>query len=148
DLPVVERPRAEVVQLRPGLAPVLGAEDAAVLDRAGLAAARLGAGAGAGAVGLDDGVDDARVLAVDGQPAAAVGAVGQALLHLLPGLAAVGGLVEAGARPGLGARVAAGEGVAPHLVGGGVKRVRLGRVDGHVDEAGVLVDELRELPGL
>src|SRR5205085_106656 len=69
DLAVVERAGAEVVDLGPGLAAVVGAEDAAGL---GVAAgpgrlAPLAVADQDGPVGLDDGVPDARVLAADGQ---------------------------------------------------------------------------------
>src|SRR5262249_30195793 len=52
------------------------------------------------------------------------------------------------ARPGLHGRVAAREAVAAHAVGRGVERLGVGRVHRQVDEPGVRVDELDEVPGL
>src|SRR5437870_5640210 len=87
DLTVVERPRTEVVELLPGLAVIFGAEDAADLDIRPFAR-RLAGDADVGLVGLHDGVNDLRVLPIDGEPAAAKRAVGQSVRHLVPGLAA------------------------------------------------------------
>src|SRR5205807_5067073 len=100
DLAVVERPRAEGVKVLPGLALVVGAEDAAVLG----AALAIGDAAAVGRVdlglvGLHHGVDDVGILAVDVDAATAVLVGGQALGHLLPRFAAVGGLVEARVGP-------------------------------------------------
>src|SRR5262249_25519795 len=53
----------------------------------------------------------------------------------------------AGRRAELLLRVAAGETVPARAVGGGVQRARLARVNGHVDEAGLLVEELDLGPG-
>ncbi len=150
NLPVIERPRHQVVELLPALALVVGTEDAALVDVGGVGLRHLAAVVhrAVGLVGLHDGVDDARVLAVDRDAAAAERAVGQPRGHFLPCLAAVRGLAETGVRPPLRFRAAAGERVAPHRVGRGVQGFRIGGVHRQVDETGVLVDELDTGPRL
>src|SRR5262249_22814164 len=137
DLTIVERPRAEVVELLPGLAVVLGAKDAADIDIRAFFRGLPG-DADVGLVGLHEGVDDLRVLAVDGEPAAAERSVREAVRHLVPGLAAVLAAEESGIGAVLRRGVAAGVAVAAHAVGRSVEALRLTRIDGDINEAGVL----------
>src|SRR5262249_5678598 len=93
---------------------------------------------------LDESVDDAGILAVDGDADAAdVAGGGQALAELGPVGAAVDGLVEAA---GGTAAVIAERGAAA-LVGRRIQRVGAVAVEGDIDHAGVLVDEEDVRPG-
>src|SRR5207237_732449 len=85
----VERPRAKVVYLCPGVTPVFGAKNPARVDRARGSGLLAVDGANVGLVGLDDGVDNARIAAGNGQAAAAERPVGQAVMQAQPGLAAI-----------------------------------------------------------
>src|SRR5262245_17708294 len=85
NLTIVERPRAERVEVLPGLPLVVGAEDAAGRERQ-LGVGGLALHRDAGLVGLDDGVYDFRVLGIDADAAAAEGAGGQTVGQLVPGL--------------------------------------------------------------
>ncbi len=73
----VERPRAQVVDLHPRLAPVGRAEHAAGLHALAGAGRLAGHGARVGAVGLDDGVGHAGILVRDVNAATATRPVGQ-----------------------------------------------------------------------
>src|SRR5262249_48301438 len=98
--------------------------------------------------GRDDGVEDFRVLAINGDSDSPKGSIGQTLAELLPGLAGVLAAVDAGVGAELDLRVAAGVRAAADAGGRGGERVGLRRVHRQVDEAGLLVDELDALPGL
>src|SRR5262249_8198085 len=144
----VERPRDEVVDLDPGVPTVVGAEDAARL-RVGIGPGRLaGQLLRVGAGRLDHGEHHLGVAVEDGDAGAAELGRGQPARQLHPRLAAVGAAVQPGLRPELGARVAAGEGAAAYLVGGGEEDVGGGRVAGQVDAAGVGVEGEDVLPRL
>jgi len=128
DLVVVLRARGHVVvHLLPGGAGVGAAEEPAGL---------LG--------GLDDRVDGVRPLGRDRQPDATHVGLGQTALQLLPGVAAVGALVDAGARAAVDQR----PDVTPPLVGRRVQDGGVAGVHDHVHDAGVLVDLQDQLPGL
>src|SRR5262249_10101435 len=103
---------------------------------------------------VDDGVDGIRILAVVIEAGAAECDGGQALGDLVPGLAAIGGFVDAAARAPffdgvvpvvafggrhLGARMAI-EAVALAFPGSDKKRLGIGRVHLQVDDAGLVVD--------
>src|SRR5947209_2330565 len=101
DLAEVEGARTEVVELLPGLAAVIGADEAAVVAQVfalypghaavyGLVEAALFVRSPEVAQGGD--VDDVRILRMDGDGADVV-RIGQA--HVAPGFAGVGGLVDA-----------------------------------------------------
>src|SRR5262245_9106242 len=147
DPAVVERARAQVIELLPCLASVLRAEDAAELG----VFPWLGRGPLRGcrrAIGLHDGIDDFRVLPIDAQPAATVAVRRQALFHLLPGLATVSRPVQAGLVAELALGIAPGESIAADAVGSGVDSIRLGGIENDVDAASVLVQDQGMLPGL
>ncbi len=130
DLLVVHRAAGVVVAaLLPGLAAVRGAEGPARL---------------VGGRGLDESVDGVGLGRGDGEADAAHLLLRQAARDLLPGLAAVGRLVEAR----FGAAVDQGEDVAPALVGSGDQGVGVARVHDHVGDAGVLADRENGRPGL
>src|SRR5262249_26197134 len=153
-----ERPRAQVVDLDPGVAVVAGLEDAARLDRPQalllLALLRPFGGllschhANVGPVRLYDGEQDLRVLPPDVDAATAHRAVGQALAQLRPLLTAVAGAVQAGLGAELLRRVAAREAVPPHGVRRGVERIGVARLHPQIDAAGVLVQRQDVLPRL
>ena len=96
---------------------------------------------------LDLGVEDPGVLGIDGQADAPDDAVRQPVRELAPGLAAVGRLVDAGARPA----DAPGPGPAEAVVGGRVEGFRVGGVHDQVDGADgpAVDDDVEDLdPGL
>src|SRR5262249_10541204 len=88
--------------------------------------------------------DDVRVARGDGERDAAQLLLGQAGLELLPGLAAVGGLVDAA----LGAAVDERPDVPPALVGGVEQDVRVARGEDDVGHAGGRAGGDDLLPGL
>ncbi len=112
-------------------------------------------------LGVDDGEDDARVLAIPVQADAPGGHAGQPPGHFLEGLAAVGGLVDAAAAaPLLGGVVGvvavgrrrlaavAVEAVALALPGGDQQRLGVRGVHANVDDAGLVVEVPDSFPGL
>jgi len=128
DLLIVVRPGAAAdvaVALLPALAAVGRAVEPALVGR-----------------GLDGGVHDRGVHGRDGQADLPLVAGGQADGELAPGLAGVGGLVDAGVGAAAHER---GDG-APALVGGRVDHVGVRRVELGARHAGVLVDLERDLP--
>src|SRR5262249_31947598 len=145
--PIIEGSRAEVVDLDPGLALVGRAKDASG-GAVGVAARELADVVVHRLVGLYHGIDDARVLAIDGKTAATERTLGQALDHLRPGLPDGVAVGQPAAGPGLHRGVAGGVAVAPHLVHGRIDRLGIGRVEDDIDAAGVGVDEKHLLPGL
>src|SRR5205807_457533 len=104
--------------------------------------------ANVGAVGVDDGVEDPRVLAPHGQATPPHRPGRQPLGQPLPGLACVAGPIQSRLWPELHDGVAAGEGIAADPVGGGVQRLRVGVVDGQVNAAGVRVQLQDVVPAL
>jgi hypothetical protein len=130
DVGVVERPLGRglvLVDLLPALAAVVRAEQGALL-------------------GLDQGVDDVRVRARDGEADSPELSLGQAVLlrEAPPALAAVVGDVEPGAR----AAGPEGPGPAPVVPHRGEELVRITRVDQQVGPAGPRIDVQRLAPGL
>ena len=127
---VIEGPRVDVGDALPTLAFVLRAEEPA------LAAFLFEAPCAAAHVGLKNGIDHIGILAVDVEADAAQWAGGKALGQLLPGLAPVGGFIDARARPT--AREVPRRATA--LVGGRINNVRVRRIQGHVHHARVGVN--------
>src|SRR5205823_3975147 len=98
---------------------------------------------------LDDGEDDVGILAqVPVEADAAELRVGKPRGDLLPVLAAVAGLVQAGLRPVAPGRLADVVDVAPAVPGGDEHRLRVVGVHAHVDDAGLLVEVEDLLPVL
>ncbi len=130
DLREVERPRIETARSRPALASVLRAEDAAAAapDLVDVVRARF--------VGLNDGVEDLRVLGRDREPDARR-AGGQSVAELLPGRAAVARLEDAADVLSVRGRGARREGPGRPLTGveHGVDRARIGGIEGDLAAA-------------
>src|SRR5690348_5713205 len=142
NLRVVERPSVGVVHLLPGLAAVLRAIEAV---RELLPLAVLRGRRAANRIRLDAGIDDVRDLRIDRDHDAALLRFGEAsALDLRPAVSGVRGFPEAGARAARDEEVRA----ADALVRGGPHHIRVLGVDRDVDETGLVVDELHELPRL
>src|SRR5262249_59956753 len=97
---------------------------------------------------VDDGVGDARLLAIPVEADAPQAARRQPLGDLLERLAAVGGAVQAAAGAPLLGRVADVVDVALPLPGGDQQRLGVGRVHPQVDDAGLVIDVEDALPRL
>src|SRR6185312_8797667 len=97
-------------------------------------------------VGLDQRVDDVGIAGRDRDPGLADDPVRQAWVvrDVAPVRAAIGALVDAAARAAAGKR----PGPPRSLPRRGVQRVRGGRIHGHRDHAGVVVDVEHLVPGL
>ncbi len=139
DVAVVEGPVVLPAHERPGGAAVLGAVDARPeLGHVLVLGVRLLIGPKAGGrleAVLDDGRQDVRVGAGDGQADAAELARGQSLGELRPGLAAVGRLEDAAVR----AAGVEAPGLAEALPHGDEEGLRFGRVHDQVDGPGLAV---------
>ena len=130
DLLVVHGAAGDVIAaLLPALAAVRGPEGPARLVRGG---------------GLDERVEGVGLGGSEGEADPAHLLLGEPLLDPLPGLAAVGRLVNTRPR----AAVDEGEDVAPALVGGGDEGVGVAGVHDDVGHARVLVDREHGRPGL
>ena len=128
DVGVVPRPLAErpvLVGAGPGFACIIGAKDPAVL-------------------GFNDGPDAIGVDGRDGDADLSLDALGQALGEFLPGIAPIGGLVEAAARPAAVEAVRA----AFDLPETGVHLTRVFGIHGEIDRPGVFIDIQNTLPDL
>ena len=125
ELAVVHRTLVQFVHARPRLSVVAGLEDPALL-------------------GLHDGHDQSRVPRRDGEPYPSLVPFRQAFGHLVPRVAAVRRPVDAASRPAAREPPRA---PAP-LVRRRVEHRRVRRVEGEVDEAGVVVDVEDLLPRL
>ena len=99
-------------------------------------------------LGLNDRENGLRVFLVIVDPDPAKLHRRQAGRQLLPGLAAVGRLVEPAAGPELLDRVAGVVQIALPLVGSGDQGFRVGRADPQIDDAGLVIDIQDLVPGL
>ncbi len=140
NLTEVKGARTEIVDFRPGLPAVAGAEDAARLDDTATARRLSRDGADVRAVGLHDGENDSRVFPPHGQADPAHRSGGQALGEALPRLAAVPASINTGKRPELLGRVAPREGVTADAVGGGIQSSGIGRIHHQIDATGFTVE--------
>ncbi len=127
DAAVVHGPRVLAGEVLPALAAVQTAENAA----------------GTAGVGFDDGVDRSAVAGKSGEADAALVAARQAIEHLRPGGAAVGGAINSAARS---AAVKA-PALALPLIQGSENHLGIARIHGQIDGAGVLVLIENSLPG-
>src|SRR5205814_567353 len=94
NLAIIERARAQGIDVGPGLSLVVGAENAAGIGAELLVIGPLALGNDDGLVGLHHGKNDVRILATNAQPATAKGPVGQTSSHLRPTHSAVRRFVE------------------------------------------------------
>ena len=117
ELAVVHRTLVQFVHARPRLSVVAGLEDPALL-------------------GLHHGHDQGRITPGDGESDPSLVTRGQAFRHLVPRVAAVRRPVDAASRPAAREPPRA----PPPLVRRRVEHRRVRRVEGEVDEAGVVVD--------
>src|SRR5581483_1242035 len=93
---------------------------------------------------FDEGIDDIRLAAADADADASERAGRQAVRQLLPGLAAVAGLIQAGA----GADALKAPGRAPPLVERRIDDAAARRAQRHINRARVRIERQTRLPGL